>query len=87
VAHVKSRLSAAGEYVPTVKQFERILRNAGCSASVSKRISYLLRNLEDEDDADEMPVESPRNAEDDEMKKAVELAEQILAEAIRRKVA
>lgn len=28
---VKSRLSAAGEYVPTTREFEHILRNAGCS--------------------------------------------------------
>ncbi len=28
---VKSRLSADGEYVPTAREFERILRDAGCS--------------------------------------------------------
>ena len=28
---VKSRLSATGEYVPTTREFEHILRNAGCS--------------------------------------------------------
>lgn len=28
---IKSRLSASGEYVPTTREFERILRNAGCS--------------------------------------------------------
>jgi len=28
---VKSRLSATGEYVPTTREFERILRDAGCS--------------------------------------------------------
>lgn len=38
VAHVKSQLSATGEYVPTPREFERVLRDAGCSRSVSKTI-------------------------------------------------
>jgi len=28
---IKSRLSACGEYVPTTREFEHILREAGCS--------------------------------------------------------
>jgi HK97 family phage prohead protease len=38
VAHVKSQLSAAGEYVPTPRDFERILRDVGCSRMVAKTI-------------------------------------------------
>jgi hypothetical protein len=38
VAHVKSQLSAAGEYVPTPREFERILRDVGCSRMVAKTI-------------------------------------------------
>lgn len=32
---VKSRLSASGEYVPTEREFERILRDAGCARKVA----------------------------------------------------
>jgi HK97 family phage prohead protease len=85
IQHVKSRLSAAGEYVPTIKEFERILRNAGCSASVAKTISYKLRNLEDE--SDEMPDEAPRKEEDDVAKALQAIADKITADAIRAKFA
>jgi HK97 family phage prohead protease len=86
VAHVKSRLSAACEYVPTIKEFESILRNAGCSNSVAKRISYMLRNIEDDDS--ERLESAPRKAVDDEVSLALKrIQDQILAEAIRRKVA
>jgi hypothetical protein len=87
IQHVKSRLSAAGEYVPTVKEFERILRNAGCSNSVAKTISYRLRNLEDEDAEGVMP-EAPRKAETGEAEQALkDIADRIMAEAIGRKLA
>jgi HK97 family phage prohead protease len=86
VAHVKSRMSAACEYVPTIKEFESILRNAGCSNSVAKRISYMLRNIEDDDS--ERLESAPRKAVDDEVSLALKrIQDQILAEAIRRKVA
>lgn len=35
VEGVKSRLSSGGEYVPTEREFERILRDAGCSRKVA----------------------------------------------------
>lgn len=38
VAHAKSQLSAAGEYVPTPREFERTLRDVGCSQRVAKTI-------------------------------------------------
>lgn len=48
VAHVKSRLSAAGEYVPTVREFERVLRDVGCSQKVAK---VLISRMFDDDDS------------------------------------
>jgi len=38
VVHVKSQLSERGEYVPSIKEFETTLRDAGCSQNVAKRI-------------------------------------------------
>ena len=38
VAHAKSQLSAVGEYVPTSREFERTLRDVGCSQKVAKTI-------------------------------------------------
>lgn len=38
VQHAKSQLSARGEYVPTAREFERTLRDAGCSRTVAKSI-------------------------------------------------
>jgi HK97 family phage prohead protease len=88
IQHVKSRLSAKGEYVPTNKEFESILRQAGCSNAVAKHISYRLRNLEDEDDSTERVDELPRKAEDDEVALALKrIADEIMADTIRRKVA
>jgi HK97 family phage prohead protease len=51
VAHVKSRLSEKGEYVPTAKEFERTLRDAGCSRSVAKTILHKLYSEDDLRDA------------------------------------
>lgn len=39
VNSVKTRLSASGEYVPELKEFERILRDAGCSRKVATTIT------------------------------------------------
>lgn len=86
VQHVKSRMSAAGEYVPTIKEFEGILRDAGCSRSVAKLIAYKVRTIEDEEDAGEMSVATLRNAVDDDAAKALrEIADKIMADAITRK--
>lgn len=38
VVHVKSQLSERGEYVPSIKEFENTLRDAGCSRTVAKTI-------------------------------------------------
>jgi len=53
VAHAKSQLSAAGEYVPTPREFERILRDVGCSQMVAKRM--MSKIFEDEDLSREVP--------------------------------
>ena len=38
----KARLSDLGEYVPTGREFERTLRRAGCSKTVSRRIVAMI---------------------------------------------
>ncbi len=38
VTGAKARLSDRGEYVPTARELERILRDAGCSKSVAMRV-------------------------------------------------
>lgn len=53
VAHVKSRLSALGEYVPTVREFERFLRDAGCSLKVAKVL--VAKMFEDSDGMSDPP--------------------------------
>lgn len=50
IEHVKSRLSAAGEYVPTPRQFEKALRDVGCTQTVAKRI--LSKLFDDEEPRD-----------------------------------
>jgi HK97 family phage prohead protease len=67
VAHVKSRLSAVGEYVPTVREFERVLRDVGCSQKVAKvLISKMF------DDSNETLVEQRDADVDDEALKAAQ---------------
>lgn len=82
VTHVKSRLSATGEYVPTPREFERILRDVGCSKAVAKRMIHKL--FDDEDEAGAMPVVAQCDAEVEEAEEvAKRIADQILAEAIK----
>jgi uncharacterized protein len=88
VAHVKSQLSAAGEYVPTPREFERILREVGCSHSVSKRIvSKMFEGEEARDEpAAEIITSEPRDESDEEKEIALAvkaLEERLLAGAIR----
>lgn len=49
VAHVKSRLSANGEYVPTPREFEQALRDVGCSQRTAKRILSKVYDGEERD--------------------------------------
>jgi uncharacterized protein len=68
VAHVKSRLSAAGEYVPTVREFERVLRDVGCSQKVAK---ILISKMFD-DDSNETLEEQRDAVVDDEATRAAQ---------------
>jgi HK97 family phage prohead protease len=87
VVHVKSQLSAAGEYVPTIKEFESILRDAGCSRNIAKQIAYKVRMLEDEGDDGDRSETPPRQAVELDAARALEaLSERITADLIRRKV-
>ena len=70
VAHAKSQLSATGEYVPTLKEFERILREAGCSRSTAKRLVHNMTN----EKAD------PREAEPEEVVVKVEDRDEAVGE-------
>lgn len=66
VQYVKSQLSARGEYVPTAREFERILRDVGCSQSVAKSIlsKVYARDVpgthRDDDDLDQAIIETVR---------------------------
>lgn len=51
-----ARLSAAGEYVPTVREFERYLRDAGCSKTISRK---LIAKIFDDEDSGETPETNP----------------------------
>jgi HK97 family phage prohead protease len=79
VVHAKSRLSGNGEYVPTVREIERIWREAGCSKSVAKRMVAMYRSYEESGGPDESPSVA---GEAEALKK---LAEQIAATAITSK--
>lgn len=72
VAHVKSRLSAAGEYVPTIREFERRLRDVGCSQKVAK---ILCSKMFDGDDSNGM-LDEQRDAE--EVNEAIGAAQAVL---------
>lgn len=56
---VKSRLSANGEYVPTEREFERILRDAGCARKVA---ATLVAKLYDPDSISGMLDDHLRDA-------------------------
>ena len=59
VEGVKSRLSRDGEYVPTEREFERILRDAGCSRKVA---TTLVAKLYDPDSISGMLDDRLRDA-------------------------
>lgn len=52
VVHVKTQLSERGEYVPSIRQFETILRDVGCSKNVAKRIIAKVYEDDHRDDGD-----------------------------------
>ena len=85
VTNVKTQTSDSGEYVPTPREFERILRDVGCSKAVAKRIIHKL--FSDEVEAGETPVEARRDADEVDMaaKRLEEIADRALADAILSK--
>lgn len=86
VAHVKSQLSAAGEYVPTAREFERILRDVGCSQSVAKRMVAQIKLLEDESTG--KAEELPREVNDEELANALlTFSDKIMAATISARLA
>jgi len=80
VVHVKSQLSERGEYVPTLREFERTLRDVGCSQSVAKRI---ISKVYDEPWEDQGDSDSHREGGQIEVELAKRVAEQFLLATIR----
>lgn len=78
VAHAKSQLSAAGEYVPTAREFEHALRDVGCSQKTAKRIISKVYEDEERDVGESEPENESRDVLD-----ALEKIEQ---EAIARQI-
>ncbi len=83
VAHAKSRLSALGEYVPTVREFERHLRDVGCSQSVAKRL--IAKLFDDGDDTETVPEpqQDAVTVEDEALSMAAALYEKLAVRSIR----
>lgn len=81
VEAVKSRLSSAGEYVPTIRELERTLRDAGCSRVVAKS---MVARICDTDSSG--MLESRRDAGgvvDDEERAALDAIEQLTSSYVR----
>ncbi len=80
VAHAKSQLSAIGEYVPTPREFERILRDVGCSQMVAKRImSKLFEDEESARDVSDIPRDVKVDKDDSEATRDVEADDEDIA--------
>jgi HK97 family phage prohead protease len=77
VAHVKSRMSVACEYVPTKREFEHILRDAGCSQKTAKVIVSKIFN-----EPDETPGEI-EETNDEAAKAALALLDKIRAASLK----
>ena len=82
VTHAKSQLSAVGEYVPTLKEFERILREAGCSRTVAKNLVHNMTTEKQREAVISDDVDL-READDDEIAAINELAEKLQASLIQ----
>ena len=85
VAHAKSQLSEAGEYVPTAREFERILRDVGCSQMVAKKmLSKIFEDKEPTREVEDSTREVIVDMDDDDIVKvANEVAERMFAATIR----
>lgn len=80
VTHVKTRLSAHGEYVPSIREFENILRDVGCSRDVSKHIIRKVYESECREDAVHSNLE-PDSCREDE-REAIKVAEQVVEDLL-----
>ena len=78
IIHAKTRLSERGEYVPSIREFENILRKVGCSTDVSKRIITKVYEDECRDGATHKMPDSCREGERDAIKAAELVCESIL---------
>jgi len=86
VTHAKSQLSERGEYVPTRREFERTLREVGCSQYVAKTIiAKVFEGMPEPRDVSPAPrdVEAPDEELSEVAKAAQEAAERFLAAAIK----
>lgn len=84
VAHVKSQLSAAGEYVPTPREWERILRDVGCSRSVAKTLMSKMFDAEVLWDADQPPRDAQGEPTESDLEQAAKaVAEKFMAASLR----
>ena len=83
VTHVKTQLSARGEYVPSIREFENILRDVGCSIDVSKRIITKVYEDELRDGVTHIKPDSYREGEQDAIKAAELVCESILISRIQ----
>ena len=78
VTHVKTRLSERGEYVPSIREFENILRGVGCSYDISKRIITKVYEDELRDEVTHDDLDSCREGEREILKAAEQVAESLL---------
>lgn len=80
VTHVKTQLSARGEYVPSIREFETILRDVGCSRDVSKHIIRKVYESECREDAvhSNLDPDSCREDEREALKVADRVCESLL---------
>lgn len=84
IVHVKSQLSERGEYVPTSREFERILRDVGCTQMVAKRIIAKVYEGEQRDVVTSAAMsDSHREGEQAEIQAAEQLAEWLLVSRIK----
>lgn len=86
VQHVKSRLSERGEYVPTIREFEKSLRSAGLSRDVAKRLIAKVYEDEERDVPTRSRSDSHREGGQTEMAIAEKLAEQLFLATVERRI-
>lgn len=98
VAHVKSRLSAEGVYVPTPREFENQFRRMGCSKQISRRLVSMIFDtsgvtLDVEDEPEEtggtlVDSKAPTRCDADEEQEAIAalqaISDSIAAERMKR---